>query len=109
MQSIIQFFDFIYQFVTTGLYDFFTALFAQFIIYSSIALIKFKIYSITFAYDVAAQVMVQLDISSHINALWGSLNSNTLKVLTYFRIPEALNIVTQAYVTRFVLRFMGLV
>jgi len=64
---------------------------------------KAKIYFVGFSWDVAQEVLNQLNISGTINQYWGSIDSNVMGALTYFRIPDALNIVLNAHLTRYVM------
>lgn len=106
--QVILFLDQILEFISSGIYDFFTETFAQFIIYSTLASIKFKIFMLEFAWDTAQSIMQQLNISQAINTAFAQLNSNTLSFLTFYKLPECINIVLSAHVTRYVLSIIGL-
>jgi len=103
-QSINEFLEF-FRF---GIYDFVTKAFAAFLIWSTVEYINFKIYIIGFAWDVAQSILSQLNISSALSAAWSSLDSSIASFATLLDIPEAINIIISARVTRFVLNFMGL-
>ena len=64
---------------------------------------KAKIYFVGFAWDVAQEVLNQLNISATINQYWGSIDSKVMGALTFFRIPDALNIILNAHLTRYVM------
>lgn len=64
---------------------------------------KAKIYFVGFAWNVAQEVINQLNISGTINQYWGSIDSKVMGALTYFRIPDALNIILNSYLTRYVM------
>lgn len=66
---------------------------------SSVMLVKFS-------WDVAKQILTDLGVTQLIDHAWNSLESETLKVMKYMRIPEALDIILSARVTRFVLAYM---
>jgi len=72
-----------------------------------IALTKAKIEFIEFAWDVAREVLNQLDVSSTIEHYWGQLDSQVLGVATYLKLPEALNMIINARVTRYVMDMIG--
>ncbi len=64
--------------------------------------------SIEHAWAVADVVLENLNISSYINTAWQNVDSTLLQLATFFRIPEALNIILNAYATRLVMRFLGM-
>jgi hypothetical protein len=105
---INDFFFQIYDFLSVGLYDFFAKVFAEFIIYSTIVFIKSKIFMLEFSYSVAQEIISSLNISSFLKNSFSSLNSKLLSFLNFFKIIESINIVISAYVTKFVLKFIGL-
>ncbi len=106
--QVILFFDQISEFITSGIYDFFTEVFAELVIYLTISAIKFKIFMITFAWNSATQIIISLDLSSHIQSAFSSLDSQLLSFISFLRIPEAINIVMSAYVTRYIMSMIGL-
>lgn len=91
-----------------GIYQFFTKWFAEFIKWYMVAWYKAKLTSITFAWDVASEILSSLNISQQINMAFSALDSRVVQIISFFRIPEAINIVLSAYTTRFVLNFLGL-
>jgi len=95
------------EFRKNGIYTFFTELFAEAIQHYLIATIEFKIFMLGFAWDVAKAILDNLSINTQLTAAWSKIDSNTLKMLTAFKIPDALNIVLSGSVTRFVLRFIS--
>lgn len=108
LQQVIDFFNNVLAFIHQGIYDFVTAAFAQFVIWSMVAMVEFKIMMIGFAWDVAQQILAQLDVSSYINAAFGSLEPTLFNFICFLKIPEAVNIIMSAYTTRYVLNFMGM-
>lgn len=106
--DVVLFLNDVSDFHQSGIYQFFKQVFAQFIIYSTVAYIEFKIFMLGFAYDVAKEILNQLSFSTLLSQAWGSIDSNTAHLLGFFKIPEAINIVLSAKVTKFVLKFIGL-
>ena len=98
----------IVDFLTTGIYDFIIALMAWLTIKITVWWFSIKIASISFFWEVVAEMLAQLNMSDFINELWGQLDSSLLATLTYFRLPEALNMVLNARVTRFVMSLWGM-
>lgn len=64
---------------------------------------KIKIAALASFWGVAEAVIDQLNISGSLNSAWASIDSELMGYLTFFRIPEALNIILQARITRFIL------
>lgn len=122
MDAIIEFFNYVLAFFSnvglffttiwawlqSGLYDFFTEWFSAFMIWSTIGMIQFQMWAVTFAWDVAQHVLDQLNISSALAAAWSQLDNQVLNALTFFNVPDAINVLLSARVTRFVLNFMHL-
>lgn len=106
--DVADFFNAILDFFKSGIYDFFTEWFASFVIWSTVAMMKAKLAAISFAWDVAQEVLSQLGISTYLSAAWAQLDSDVLNALTFFHVPDAVNIILSAKTTRFVLNFMGL-
>lgn len=87
-----------------GIYDLITEAFAYAIEWFMIAKIKFQIFMVQFTWDVAANILNNIGLSELINSAWSSIDSTALGYFTFFRLPEALSIVLQAYVTKFTLK-----
>jgi hypothetical protein len=104
----VEFFNEMMDFKNSGIYQFFTHFFAEFVIWLSVGLIKSKIAAVSFAWDVAQEILISLNLSSMISQAWGYLDIKVVNLLTFFKIPEAINIVLSAHVTKFVLRLIGL-
>lgn len=68
---------------------------------------KAKIAFIGYSWEVAKEVLSQLNVSGTIENLWGQLDSRILGVATYLKIPEALNMIINARVTRYVMDVLG--
>lgn len=96
------------NFRSTGIYAFFTEWFAEFMKWFYVGWYKSKLMAITFAYDVAQEVLTSLDMKSIIDSAFSALDFKVLQMISFFRIPEALNIIFSAYGTRMVLTFMGI-
>lgn len=90
-----------------GIYDFIVEIYA----WGIIKVEQFKWWwlkeSLIFAWDIAHQLLIDLNISSKLTAAWSSLDSDTLGWLSFFRIPECINVLLNAAATRFVMSRMG--
>lgn len=70
--------------------------------------LELKLYAAHLAWGIAEAILANTNLSNQINQAWGSVDSQLLGYLTFFRLPEAINIMLQAHVTKFTLRLMGL-
>jgi hypothetical protein len=93
---------------SSGIYEFFTKFFAEYIKWAIVGWYKFKLQSIIFAYDVASEMLSSLNLSQVIDSAFLHLDSRVSKFVFFFRIPEALNLIFSAYTTRIVMNFLGL-
>lgn len=103
---IFDFFDWVADIWNTGIYDFFTEFVEWFVIKLATLYIEMKIGAVQFAWDVAQGVMAELNISAAIEEAFGYLPSDTRAALTFFRVPESVNVLVSGLLTRFVLRFL---
>ncbi|MFZ4504421.1 MAG: DUF2523 family protein [Methylovulum sp.] len=103
--------DYLDQFIlwfTNGIYEFFSQWFAAFVLWSTLTMIKFQLFMVGFAWDIAQQILVELNISAALSSAWSMLDSNILDALTFFNVPDAINVLMSARVTRYVLTFLHL-
>ena len=86
-------------------------LLVQFAAWLSIKLIiswvEFKLFLLTFTWDVAKEILVNLHFSELISNSFNSLPDTMRSLLLYLHIDKGLAIITQAFVTRFLLSIMG--
>ncbi|MEI6747404.1 MAG: DUF2523 family protein [Methylococcaceae bacterium] len=108
VNSIIDFRQELDDFRSSGIYKFFTQWFAEFIKWSMVGWFKFKLQSLTFAWDVASEILNSLNLSEHIYMAFSALDSNVVSIISFFRIPEAIHIILSAYTTRLVMTFIGI-
>lgn len=106
LTSVVAFFGAIDGWFGEEIYNFATWAFSQLVQYIILASIKFQILAVTFAWDVASQLLADLNISSFISEAWGSIPGDLSSVLGFFGVPEAVNILISALGTKFVLRFV---
>lgn len=106
MDLFTGFFDFIYSIIATA-QDWFMKLLVDIGGWIVLWSIKLKYYSIQFAWDVAKSVLEQINITGVLNQYWRSIDSEILAYITWLRIPDALNLILNAYVTRYVLGVFG--
>lgn len=92
---------------STGIYEFFTKVFAEYIKWAVVGWYKFKLQSIVFAYDVASEILTSYNLKEVVEQAFSSLDGRLVKIISFLRIPEAINMILSAYTTRLVLNFMG--
>jgi len=71
--------------------------------------LKIKIAAVQHAWGVAQAVIQQLGISSAVQSAWASIDSTVMGYLTFFKVPDAVNVLISARVTRLVLTFLKIV
>jgi len=104
--DVTNFFTWIYTYLTTGIYTLLQWAMAKFIEASTKAYYDFVLWALPFAWGVAKQIIIDLNLSALVNSAWSSLNSNILGIATLLRIPDSVNLFISAYFTKFVLRFI---
>ena len=92
---------------SSGIYQFFTHWFAEFLKWFVVGWYKAKLQAITFSWDVASEILSSLNLSSVLQSAFSQLDSNVVSVISFFRIPEAINLILSAHVTRQVMTFIG--
>lgn len=105
VNELIQGYAFILQFLFSDIYQFAVDAFAYLSVELFVLWIKIKIFTITFFADAAVAIIDQIDLSTFIEQYWSSISPNALYVLSYFKIPESLNIIFSAMVTSLLMRF----
>ncbi|MEI6747373.1 MAG: DUF2523 family protein [Methylococcaceae bacterium] len=108
VNSIVDIHQQIDDFRSTGIYQFFTKWFAEFLKWWVVGWYKFKLQAITFSWDVASEILSSLNLSTVVTSAFSQLDSKVISIISFFRIPEALNMILSAYVTRLVMTFIGI-
>ncbi len=107
MDSIIDGFQWLIDWFNTGIYEFARETMEELVAYIVIAKIEFQIFMLEFSWGVAQNVLVNIGVSQLLESAWSQLDSSLVGYLTFFRVPDALNIIFQAYTTKIVLKVMG--
>jgi len=71
-----------------------------------IAWLESKLFFMEMAYGVASGIIQSFGISETINSAWSSLPPLYLQVFTYLMIPDAINMILTAAITRFVMELL---
>lgn len=96
----------IWTFLETDVPDFITRFFAWFIEWIILAKLTVEYETIKFSWAVSKQVIENFQIGSKIAAASSALPRDVQAALVDMRAFDALNVVIQAYVSRFVMRFL---
>jgi hypothetical protein len=107
VNAVVEFRQDVSNFFTTGIYDLLVRFTAWFVEWYTVMWWKAKLAALVFSWDVAQQLIANLNISGYLSNAYSHLNSQTMATLTFFRIPEAINLILSAAVTKFVFRFLG--
>lgn len=100
------FFDYIYNWLTNGIYDFATQAIAFLIKWATLAWLDGLIWSISFAWDIAKIILQELNISQYLNNAWGQLPGGVMQYVQFFRVPEVVMNLISGFATRYVLKFI---
>jgi hypothetical protein len=96
----------LYEFITSGIYDFFVAASAWILAKFLLLWLDVKIWAFKFCFSVSQEFLKQIDMSSLIHQAFSGLPGDIVSMLQFFRVPEAINILISAVVTRYALRFV---
>ncbi len=105
---IVDGFNAILEFISQGFYDIIKAFLARLVVWLTISTIEFKTWALQFAWDIAKQVLIDLNFSTLVQNAFSALDSQIVAVLTFFRIPEVINIIASSAVTKYILRMVGM-
>lgn len=101
-----EFFTWLSEFFSTGLYTLITDAFASMIEWLMLLKLKWMLWLLQFSWGIAQTLISNLGVTLALQQAWGSFDSATLANLMFFRIPDAVNIILSALGTKFVLRFL---
>lgn len=104
--SLVKFFDTLWQWITEGIYDFATWAFAQYVQFASLQALKFKLWALNFGWDVARQILLDLNFGGRLAEAFALLPPSAANVLNALGISQCLTLILTAAVTKFVFRFI---
>lgn len=106
LDQILLFFQWIWDFLTVGIYDFIKdglVLLTKAAIYSWF---QIQLLALEVAYEAASEILSDLGVSQAVRDRYNGLPVHVADALSFFGVPQALNIIFSALSTRFVLRFV---
>lgn len=69
--------------------------------------VEFKLFMLMFSWDVAREILINLQFSDLISQSFNNLPSDVRDILLYLHLDKGLSIITQAFVTRLLLNIVG--
>lgn len=69
--------------------------------------VEFKLFMLMFSWDVAREILINLQFSDLISQSFNNLPSDVRDILLYLHLDKGLSVITQAFVTRLLLNVMG--
>lgn len=100
-------FELILQFLTGELYELMVQITSFLFIKASIAWLDMKLFIIEFSWDVSQDVITQLGLADAVESAFALLDSTIANFAGFLGIPEAINIILGAHLTKSVMRFFG--
>jgi hypothetical protein len=76
------------------------------IIWLTIAYIEIKTSIIQFIFPIATSLITSMGLSDIVLSSWSAISPSTAGVLAYLYIPEGINTILSAFVTRFIMDMM---
>jgi hypothetical protein len=96
IQAVVTFFN-------SGLWEWLENALVSITSYYVLWQLKAQILFVGFSWEVAKNILNILSVSDLLTDSWSSLDNDVLNMITYFKIPESINVLLNAVVTRFVL------
>lgn len=96
------------HFFSVDIYHFFNKWFAYGLKYAALAFYKLKNFALGFVATFLEDTLYTITYGGDVQAAFSSLDSTTLTFLSFFRIPEAINIILSSYFSRMIFRLIGL-
>lgn len=103
---MFEFLQSISDFFTQGIYDFFKDALAVLMVKAMVLWFKMQLAGLEFAWGIGSSIIQNLNLSSHINSAFSGLPAQAMSAVSFFRFPEAVNMLLTAGATRFVLNFI---
>jgi len=98
--------NYVINWLQVTIYDYTVQSFAYMVEAATLASIKFMIWAIGFAWEVAEQIIVDLGVTDALNSAWSTIPGDTVSVLTFFQIPQMVSILVTAFITAYVMKFI---
>lgn len=106
LDQILSFFQFVWDFLSTGIYDLIKeglVVLTKAAIYSWV---QIQLLALEVAYEAAQDIVTDIGVTQFVRQRYSGIPSETAAVLEFFGVPQALNILFSALSTRFALKFV---
>ena len=80
---------------------------AWIVVKMAIQWVEFKLFMLMFSWDVAREILINLQFSDLISQSFNNLPASVRDILLYLHFDKGLSVITQAFVTRFLLNMFG--
>ncbi|MBV7597899.1 MULTISPECIES: DUF2523 family protein [Aeromonas] len=80
---------------------------AWIVVKMAIQWVEFKLFMLMFSWDVAREILINLQFSDLISTSFNNLPESVRDILLYLHFDKGLSVMTQAFVTRFMLNIFG--
>lgn len=107
METMIEFFNYLIE-QMRSIPDASDTFWERIVMWLIITYFELKIMVIEFSYGIAKTFIEGVGLSDAITSAWSGIDSQMLAVFTYLRIPEGINMLLSAFVTRFVMGILPL-
>ncbi|SDF75231.1 DUF2523 family protein [Phytopseudomonas seleniipraecipitans] len=106
LDQIIQFFQWVWDFLSVGIYAFVKDAMVLLTKAAMYSWIQIQLIALEVAYEAAQGVMADIGVAEAVRQRYGDLPGDVASTLSFFGIPQALNIIFSALSTRFALKFV---
>jgi hypothetical protein len=107
MDTVYEILVLIYEFFIYGSYEAFVEFFSFAIQLFTQWMFEFYKMMLIFSWDIAKNIISDLSITQVISQMFSHFDSDILDVLMYFKVPDAFNVIVNAFVTKYVYSFLG--
>lgn len=96
----------IYDWITSGIYDFVVEVVSFFIVKWTLFSIELKTLVLQFSWDIARDIISDLKISEQLSSALGVLPPDVRAKMDFFNITSGINLVLNSLITRYVMGFL---
>ncbi len=103
---MLDFFDWLQSFLSSGIIGIIQTAIGWLLMKFAIWKFESMLWALEFSWGIGKSVVESLNISSHLASAFSGLDSKVLNALTFFRVPEAINIILSSLAAKFVMKFI---
>lgn len=105
---MIDFFNNIIDFLSTGIYDVLKEFVAYILSNLLLGYLKFQLVALEFFWDVGGRMLDDLQVNDLLAGAFDMLPVDIKQMAYFFRLPESINLIVNAFMTKYVMRYVGL-